>query len=205
MGCTASSTPVSAEILSALPTERIEIAPARRRDPAVVPLKPTKNPTPGDVELWSAIDTGDTVAALLLLQSGTADATFVGARGRSLLHRACFRRLVKVSSRLLECGAPVNVVDDDKVTPLHVAAGAPELTSVVERLIAAGAALDARCRLGATALQYACESGQESSALALIAAGANVRTKDKFGVTPLGCCSAGSPIANALRAAGAKS
>ena len=79
-------------------------------------------------------------------------------------------------------------------TALHVAAAAYE-TEVVQRLIAAGADVQARNRRGATALHYAADSrpgvprwnpeAQAATIACLIGAGADPNCLDRSGVAPL--------------------
>ena len=110
-------------------------------------------------------------------------------------------RLPDVARLLLERGTDVNVLDDDNVTPLHVAAR-NERVGVVRVLLEHGANVAAEDKKGSTPLHEAA-GGQPSGARrvkqderaevvsVLLEHGANVGAKDNEGRTPLQIASAG--------------
>lgn len=107
---------------------------------------------------------------------------------------------------LLDNGAEVNAVEDDKSTPLHVAAARGSL-EILRVLVASGANIDAKDQRGRTALMRAIIQEHISAGQLLIELGANVQEKsDEFLMTPLMYAAAWTdsvPLVEALIAAGA--
>ena len=84
-------------------------------------------------------------------------------------------------------GLDVNTADSGGKTPLMYAATLPSFVSLMDRLLRAGADVNARAANGWTALIYAVFANQFDNVVSLIEAGADVdaRTDDFFGKTPL--------------------
>lgn len=125
------------------------------------------------------------------------------------LHYAAVLNLPREVARLLRAGARVDArLRDDRVplgsalksalrlrgrdlagwtrdgeTPLHLAAWA-DAGEAVERLVAGGAALDARTSRHWTPLHYAAAGGASEAMRALIASGADPRARNSDGETP---------------------
>jgi ankyrin repeat protein len=131
-----------------------------------------------------AVGKPETVRALL-----RKDRDFVRARstlGWTPLHHAAFGNNVAVAKLLLEAGADVNAVAQNRF------ANTPLLVSLVNRgnqvarfLIAAGADVNARMSEGLVALHEAAISGNDEAVRMLLAAGADRDAASPGGRTPL--------------------
>merc|ERR1712173_226725 len=76
-------------------------------------------------------------------------------------------------------------LQSDLMTPLHEAARCGR-TSVVQRLLAAGAKTNAATVFGCTALHLACRAARTDVAAALLAAAAEPNAVNENGQTPMG-------------------
>ena len=150
------------------------------------------------------------IAELLINEDADVNAK---DKGWTPLYHAAWRGHKEVAELLIAKGADVNMKDVEGVTPLHLAADRGH-TEVVELLITKGADVNAKCDEGETPLDWAImnkqteltallrkhcgKTGEESTALIdaaadgnievvkqLLAAGANVNAKNKWGGTPL--------------------
>ena len=107
----------------------------------------------------------------------------VNSDGQRALEQAAYYRKADAGLLLLEYGADPNIPPlKGQIPPLLGAAsqGAPEL---IQPLIAAGAALDARFQDYATALHYAAWNGYRDIAVMLIRAGADTNAITSRGET----------------------
>src|SRR5438046_687427 len=103
----------------------------------------------------------------------------------SLLSSALMWERYRTFSTLLECGADVNQADRNGVPPLMYAAGKDDL-SFAKALLARHANVNARDKMGYTALIYACEDkGSPEMVQMLLDAGADVNMKAQDGRTAL--------------------
>ena len=71
------------------------------------------------------------------------------------------------------------------MTPLHVAAERPGQEEILEVLLISGCKVNARNKVGRTALHVAAKLGQHENLKVLLDGGANPKSRDKFGLTPL--------------------
>ncbi len=86
---------------------------------------------------------------------------------------------------LLDNGADVNAVGQDKKTPLHWAAAHGRKDAVDALLKVKGIDVNAKDQGGKTPLHFAAESGYQQVVQALLDKGADVNIKDKNEKTPL--------------------
>ena len=85
---------------------------------------------------------------------------------------------------LLTAGVPLNSISDNATMPLLSRAVIGGHGAIVERLIAAGCAVNCKYN-GSTALHCCITHGQDACLSALVAAGANINAVDSTGNTPL--------------------
>lgn len=109
--------------------------------------------------LWCAINGHQIDVARVLLKYG-ARVSLRAASGRGLmpLHQAAVTGQSAMCELLLERGAQVNCLDDDKNMPLHHAAAIGSVPSV-QVLLGGGADIEARQANGLTALHWAAHKG----------------------------------------------
>jgi ankyrin repeat protein len=104
--------------------------------------------------------------------------------GRTLLHETAQRKMHNVATAILQRGCPVNVIDAEKITPLHEAAGSGAW-NLARLLIDRGASIDATTeKLRQTPLHIAAEKGHLRMISLLMEAGARIDLKDAEGRTP---------------------
>jgi ankyrin repeat protein len=133
--------------------------------------------------LFAAIRAGDHRAAAELL---SGDKELVNARDRHgetpLMHAGVYSDVAMVKL-FLEHGADVNLASPEGATALIRAAGE---STKVELLLARGAKVDAKSKMGRTPLLIASASpGNVKTVLLLLARGANVNDQDQYGDTCL--------------------
>lgn len=132
-----------------------------------------------------AADNGKGMAALLTAHKDQIDINLVDkATGKSLLRTALEAKNEEAAKVLVMYGAPVNARDEQRRTPVMLAAGAG-LKSMVNTLISRGATVDDTDKSGATALHHAVQGGNPEIVRELIRAKANLDATDKSGCTPL--------------------
>lgn len=102
----------------------------------------------------------------------------------TLLHYVAREGGIEIAELLLECGAEVDGVDDQKKTPLHIAVlfDKPEMAKL---LLENGATVDRKSEDGRTPLHCAASGGEIKSVELLLAYGATVDARDADGRTPL--------------------
>ncbi|KAJ1349872.1 hypothetical protein KIN20_005533 [Parelaphostrongylus tenuis] len=130
-----------------------------------------------DNEGWSALlnaaHKGHAEVTKILLENGAA-VDLPDLMGWSPLMWAVYKCHPEVVDLLLQYGAHVNLIDEeDGLTPLIVAAGRG-FTSIVERLIAADAQVNACDKFSSTALIWAARKGHLPIVQMLLNAGAEV-------------------------------
>jgi ankyrin repeat protein len=143
---------------------------------------------------WISDDKAAALARVLLAHDANVD----GSNGRETpLLGATSLGAEKVANILIDSGADIHATSVFGAGPLHWAAymGLP---TTVDKLLQAGAALEARCtEFGATPLFWAVHGfgprgpdngkGQLAAARALIGAGAAIDTTNKGGLTAIDC------------------
>ena len=133
-------------------------------------------------------DDAGAVAAILEDLRAKKLAAAVDARdehGRTPLHLACWAGRGAAAALLLDAGAGAALGAQDAMTALHFASQAG-CVAAVERLVAAGAPLDAECTKSLkTPLHFAAARGHAAAVAALLAAGADGAKKTRKGDTAL--------------------
>jgi ankyrin repeat protein len=125
---------------------------------------------------------GDSVA--LLLKAGTNVNGRDQGGGITALIMACYSQIPAMVAQLLEAKADPNLVNDQREAPLYVSARGDSL-EIVDRLLAAGARVDAREKGGRTALIGHAQEGHEAIVRRLLEKGANASVADDEGTTAL--------------------
>ena len=127
---------------------------------------------PLDVHEASAFDDNGRLRTLLAEDPGWVRAWSVD--GWQPLHLASFFGRVEAVRQLLDLDAPVDDSSRNpmRVTPLHAAASGSH-SEIVWLLVASGARVDARQRLGWTPLHAAAANGDAESVRALLSGGAS--------------------------------
>ena len=131
-------------------------------------------------------DDAGAVAAILEDLRAKKLAAAVDARdehGRTPLHLACWAGRGAAAALLLDAGAGAALGAQDAMTALHFASQAG-CVAAVERLVAAGAPLDAECTKSLkTPLHFAAARGHAAAVAALLAAGADKDARGYLGAT----------------------
>ena len=141
----------------------------------------------GKTPLHRAVDRylsdSPTVCRPLITNESVNVADFLGNRP---LHIAARYGYIQTVQLLVDCGADVNVLNEDGQTPLHTAAGrekdCPELCSI---LLKHNAKIDAVDKDGNQPLHLACKRGHTRTSHLLLSNGADVNTLNGDGQTPL--------------------
>jgi uncharacterized protein len=131
-----------------------------------------------DLRLVQAIKSGDTAAAISLVQA-KADVNVAEPDGTTPLHWAVRNDDATLIDRLLRAGANATAENRYGITPIHLACtngSAP----AVERLLKAGVSANATGPLGETALMTCARTGKVDAAKALIARGAVVDARESW-------------------------
>ncbi|KAL6765307.1 ankyrin repeat-containing domain protein [Haematococcus lacustris] len=146
----------------------------------------------GQTPLWLALEGNhiDTVKALL---AGGADVQLAGPGGATYLHQVAASKAAAAGSEaatalLLEAGASVGALDQERCTPLMVACRAGAW-AVGRQLLAAGADVKAVGRNQWTALHFCAQNlggrpGAVDFAEVLLGAGASAKVRTRDGMTP---------------------
>lgn len=135
--------------------------------------------------LWCAISGFHIDSARLLLKHG-ARVSLRSASGGGLLplHQAAVTAQSAMCELLLERGAQVDSLDEDRNTPLHYAAASGS-TAVVKVLLRGGAQVDLEQAQGLTPAHWASHKGHADVLGILLAYGAPVNAKAEDAATPL--------------------
>jgi ankyrin repeat protein len=132
-------------------------------------------------DLLRAVMKSDLDEVKAMIEAGV-DVNEQPMEGYAPLFQACLKSEWDIALELLKAGAdPNRKVGESYPLPN----GGFRSTEVTEACIKAGVDLELCDTLGHTALQNACESGNEASVLALLNAGANAKLVDSEGRTPL--------------------
>lgn len=107
----------------------------------------------------------------------------LGYTPSTMLHRAVRARRLDVLDYLLRRDNDVNLQDLDGSTPLHLTAWTRQAGELPQRLLDAGAELDAQDELGRTPLHWAAIAHNTDFLSLLIAAGADVTAQDHDGAS----------------------
>lgn len=135
--------------------------------------------------LWCAISGFHIDAARLLLKHG-ARVSQRSASGGGLmpLHQAAVTSQSAMCELLLERGAQVDSLDDDRNTPLHYAAASGS-AAVVKTLLRSSAQVDVEQAQGLTPAHWAAHKGHADVLSMLLGYGAPVNATAEDGATPL--------------------
>ncbi|KAG6445296.1 hypothetical protein O3G_MSEX003873 [Manduca sexta] len=104
--------------------------------------------------------------------------------GRLLIHWAALGGNENLVDYLIDCGSPLDPVDDTASTPLILASSAGRY-EVVKLLINKGANVNHKTNRRQTSMHYACSKGHKEIVKLLINSEANVNDADVLGATPL--------------------
>lgn len=145
-----------------------------------------------DVMLWYAAETGDAYEIDRLISMGAkTDYKRFDQRGNTPLHAAAENAHPDAVRTLLKAGANAKAKNSYKRTPLHCVlmrgGNTNKRTEIVEMLINAGGAIDARNENGDTAVMLVVRDGEYSNDVLrmLIDAGADLDIKNDVDETPL--------------------
>jgi len=145
-----------------------------------------KNAKDADAEtpLLTALRHGHATAVRALLAGGADVHIRYGQNKISIIHVAAATGQVGILREVIERGADVDTVEEQKGTALHVAALWNE-TEAVELLVKAGATIEARDNAGGTSLHAAAYRLSLEALAALLKHGACVNAHDDTSRTPL--------------------
>ncbi|OQS07434.1 transient receptor potential Ca2 channel (TRP-CC) family protein, partial [Thraustotheca clavata] len=153
---------------------------------------------------WAAIS-GSTEALQELLKR-KANPNFQDADGRTPLHWAARCNRVESVKYLLEYDADPNIVDNTFMTPIMCAAYSDDLSKeILAALVAKGGNINySHPTSRDAALHIAMKRGSKETALALLAAGADIMQVNSDGCRPLDCTTSTDLQFAVKRAAGAR-
>lgn len=138
----------------------------------------------GDTRLVAAVKSGDSAAAIALLQK-KADPNASEPDGTTALHWAIRNDDTPLVERLIRAGASAGAANRYGVTPIALACESGN-AAIVERLLKAGVSSNATGPLGETALHTCARAGRVAAAKLLIASGAAIDVIESWrGQTPL--------------------
>ncbi|PYO02608.1 MAG: hypothetical protein DMD91_03555 [Candidatus Rokuibacteriota bacterium] len=138
------------------------------------------------LDVFEASAAGDEGRVRELLDADPSLIRAHASDGWTPLHLAAHFRHERVVELLLERGADVNLrsLNSHANTPLHAALAGGAGARLVQRLIGAGVAVDARQGGGYTGLHEAAGIGSEENVRLLLDAGADAEAKTDEGKTP---------------------
>ena len=135
--------------------------------------------------LWCAISAQHIDAARLLLKHGArVSLRSASEGGLTPLHQAAVTSQSAMCELLLERGAAVSALDDDKNTALHYAAASGSVASV-KILLKGGADIEAMNGYGLRAVHWAAHKNHTEVILTLLKHGAGLDGRANEGATPL--------------------
>ncbi len=142
-------------------------------------------PAAPGLDIFEATSLGHVKRVAELLRVDPGLATNWSGDGFTALHFACFFSREEIALLLLQHGASVTAAARNpmKVTPLHSAAAAQDL-SLVRALLEHGALPNARQQQGFTALHAAAQQGNQALAELLLQYGADRSLTNDDGITP---------------------
>ena len=154
---------------------RINQGPSRQDES---PLEP-----PGTPLHYAALWGFDSIVEFLILEHSQDMNSYSFVGDMTPLHLASLRGHVKAARVLIEHGADVTVLAEDRVTPLHLASVVGRV-EIARMLIERGADVTAQVEDGKTSLHAASMMGQVEIARMLIECGADVTAQDNADRTP---------------------
>ena len=138
--------------------------------------------TKGDTLLIFAADRGFQDLALLLIEGNNNDVNAVNAREKAAIDFALQSENIKIIEALVNAGANINVVDQDKNTLLMIAAKTgTKAQNLITQLIQKGIDVNASNDNGKTAIDFAIESGNAKIISTLQKAIKSLKDKNKPG------------------------
>lgn len=152
---------------------------------------------------WGAVN-GAVRAVEVLLAAG-ADPNFQDSHGRTPLHWAAAVNRPALVKVLLEAGADPHVRDWSDMTPLLCASVAKDVPeSLFDCLVHHGADVNEELHNGDTGLHLAMKCEQQTTALALLAAGGDIMKTNDDGYRPVDCTTSTTLQFELKRAAGTR-
>ena len=137
-----------------------------------------------DPDLLEALEGGDRVTALKLLDAG-ADAQARGLDGTTTVMWAAYNGDVELVQRLIAAGADVNAAEMTRGQTAVMWAIAQHHPDVARVLLENGADVSARTKTGFTPLLFAAREGDIETARLLLGRSVDVNASSNDGVTPL--------------------
>ncbi|KXT04375.1 hypothetical protein AC578_3584 [Pseudocercospora eumusae] len=132
--------------------------------------------------LWCAISAHQIDAARLLLKHGAR--VSLKANGLMPLHQAAVTSQSAMCELLIDRGAKIDCLDDDRNTPLHYASACGSIASV-KALLRAGADIEAEQTYGLRPVHWAAHKNHVEVVEFLLDHGAKLDVKAEEGATPL--------------------
>lgn len=139
---------------------------------------PNEKTTNGETALSLAAEGGHLKCCQILLEVRGIDKESQNDRGRTALHTAALKDRVAIVRALIRKGANVNVEDNDRRTPLHLAAEAGRFKAVEVLCGAKDIKLDLSDLQGRTALHLAALKRKRAVVKLLSQMGASIDRKD---------------------------
>ncbi|KAF7185116.1 Ankyrin-1 [Pseudocercospora fuligena] len=142
--------------------------------------------------LWCAISAHQIDAARLLLKHGAR--VSLKANGLMPLHQAAVTGQSAMCELLIERGAKIDCLDDDKNTPLHYASACGSVASV-KSLLRAGVDIEAKQTYGLRPVHWAAHKNHVEVLGLMLDSGAKIDVKAEEGATPLHLAAARGHVA----------
>ncbi len=128
--------------------------------------------------LWLSADLGMKKLTAELLKNNKVEINQIDRKGYTPLSRAVFKGYPDISQQLIEAGASIDSVTNEKNTLLMLAVLSTN-TAIIKMILTKNIDINAKNNSGDTALMLAAATGQDETVLRLIEAGADMRTRNQ--------------------------